>query len=320
LDKTGTATTGALSVVAVEWDDASPQCLDEIASLERLSEHTIGQAIVAYAKQRDCNARQLVTDFQHRPGLGVTGRVNGIPFSVGSAAWMEHQSAVPSTKLKELALDYESYGKSCVYCAREGRMIGLLVLADGIRPEAPALVAALQEQGITVSLLIGDRQAVADSIAKQLGEIEAIAEVLPEEKAQRIALLQSQGNRVAMVGDGINDAPALVQADVGIALASGTDVSAASADVVLMGERLDQIALARALATRSLRTIRQNIGLSLTYNVVLIPAAMAALVTPLFAAIAMPISSLLVVGNTIRIRTLFQQRTRFDQSPPAEEG
>ncbi|GAB4352534.1 MAG: heavy metal translocating P-type ATPase [Gammaproteobacteria bacterium] len=318
LDKTGTATTGSLSVVATEWLNDGARFLDELASLERLSEHTIGRAIVEHARSQGCEIRHLVTDFMHRPGLGISGRVNGVNLAVGSAAWMRELGVRIPESLKDRMDEYESYGKSCVFGARNGNVIGLFALADGLRPETAPLVAALQAQGITVSLLTGDRQAVADSVARQLGGIEAIAEVLPEDKAKRIKELQNQGHCVAMVGDGVNDAPALVQADVGIALASGTDVSAASADVVLVGNHLDQIRLSRALATRTLRTIRQNIGLSLTYNVLLVPAAMAALVTPLVAAIAMPISSLLVVGNAARIRTLFREGSRFSPLQPKE--
>jgi Cu2+-exporting ATPase len=146
---------------------------------------------------------------------------------------------------------------------------------------------------------------VAERIAERMGGMEVIAEVLPADKDQVIARLQRDGHRVAMVGDGINDAPALVRADVGIALGSGTDVSIASADIVLMSSELDKVRLAAALSRRTLRSIRQNIGISIAYNVIMVPLAMAALVTPLVAAISMPISSLAVIGNSARIRTLF---------------
>jgi Cu2+-exporting ATPase len=157
-----------------------------------------------------------------------------------------------------------------------------------------------------LSMLSGDRQATAEAIAQRLGGMPVIAEVLPEQKDQVIDQLQQHGQRVAMVGDGVNDAPALVRADVGIALGSGTDVSIASADIVLMSNELDKVRLASALSRRTLRTIRQNIGLSIAYNLIMIPLAMSALVTPLVAAISMPISSLLVIGNAARIRTLFR--------------
>ncbi|MCP4041395.1 MAG: cation-translocating P-type ATPase, partial [Gammaproteobacteria bacterium] len=160
--------------------------------------------------------------------------------------------------------------------------------------------------GMRLTLLSGDRQPVAQAIARRLGGMEVIAEVLSEDKDRKIREVQSRPRKVVMVGDGINDAPALVRADVGIAMGSGTDVSIASADIVLMGSDLDKVRLAAALSRRTLRTIRQNIGISITYNLIMVPLAMAAIVTPLVAAISMPISSLLVIGNAARIRTLFR--------------
>jgi Cu2+-exporting ATPase len=168
------------------------------------------------------------------------------------------------------------------------------------------MVADLRDSGIRLTMLSGDRRSTAEAIAARLGGMEVIAEVLPEDKDRVIAELQQNRHRVAMVGDGVNDAPALVRSDVGIALGSGTDVSIASADIILMSSELHKVKLALGLSQRTLRTIRQNIGISITYNVIMVPLAMAALVTPLIAAISMPISSLLVIGNAARIRTLFK--------------
>jgi Cu2+-exporting ATPase len=172
------------------------------------------------------------------------------------------------------------------------------------------VVAGLKGEGIRVTLLSGDRRATAESIARQLGGMEAIAEVLPEDKDRVVADLQRRGGRVAMVGDGVNDAPALVRADVGIAMGSGTDVSIASADIVLMSADLAKVREAALLSRRTLRTIRQNIGISLVYNVVMVPLAMAALVTPLVAAVSMPLSSLAVIANSARIGRLFRASPR----------
>jgi Cu2+-exporting ATPase len=155
--------------------------------------------------------------------------------------------------------------------------------------------------------LSGDRKPVAEAIARQLGGMEVIAEVLPQDKDRVIQQLQQRGECVAMVGDGVNDAPALIRADVGIALGSGTDVSVESADIVLMKNELDKVRLATLLSRRTLRTIKQNIGLSFVYNAIMVPLAMMAHVTPLVAAITMPISSLLVIGNAARIRNLFKE-------------
>lgn len=318
LDKTGTVTKGQLNVAATRWLHA-PAPLAELAAVERLSEHAIGQALVRYAEAKADAPRLEVGDFHQSPGLGVTGTVADRRIAVGNLAWMTSLGLAPDTPLKAAAAAFEAEGHTCVYCALDSAVVGVLALADSLRPEAPEVVAALRNQGLRVSLLTGDRLPVAQTIARKLGGIEVVAEVLPGDKANHIATLRSTGARVAMIGDGVNDAPALVSADVGIALASGTDISAESADIVLMGNHLDQIPLALALARRTLRTIHQNIGLSLAYNLLLIPLAMAAQVTPLFAAIAMPISSLVVVGNAARIRTLFRGRGAVAHGEPAKE-
>jgi Cu2+-exporting ATPase len=183
----------------------------------------------------------------------------------------------------------------------------VLAVQDRLRFNAAEVVAGLKAQGIHVTLLTGDRHATAERIAAALGGVEVIAEVLPEAKDRVIADLQHHGHRVAMVGDGVNDAPALVRADVGIAMGSGTDVSIASADIVLMQADLARVPQAAALSRRTLKTIRQNIGISIAYNLIMVPLAMAALVTPLVAAVSMPLSSLAVIGNSARIRKLFQK-------------
>jgi Cu2+-exporting ATPase len=170
------------------------------------------------------------------------------------------------------------------------------------------MVNELRAAGITMTLLSGDRRPVAEAVARQLGGMEVIAEVLPQDKDQVIRRLQQSGAVVAMVGDGINDAPALIRADVGIALGSGTDVSVESADIVLMYNELDKVRQATQLSRRTLRTIKQNIGLSFVYNAIMVPLAMMAKVSPLVAAISMPISSLIVIGNAARIRTLFKKQ------------
>jgi Cu2+-exporting ATPase len=181
----------------------------------------------------------------------------------------------------------------------------LLGIEDRLRDDARGVVESLKAEGIRVTMLTGDRRGAAERIAGLLGGVEVIAEVLPEDKDRVIAGLQRDGGRVAMVGDGVNDAPALVRADVGIAMGSGTDVSIASADIVLMRGELEQVREAAALSRRTLSTIRQNIGISITYNLIMVPLAMAALVTPLVAAVSMPLSSLAVIGNSARIRSLF---------------
>jgi Cu2+-exporting ATPase len=176
-----------------------------------------------------------------------------------------------------------------------------LVLHDALRPDAEAAVAALGACGLQVSLLSGDRPAAVQALAARLGGIEAIGGVLPEGKAAVVARLRASGETLVMVGDGVNDAPALVEADVGMALGSGTEVSMASADIILTGSELAQVPQTQVLARRTLAIIRQNIGLSIGYNLLMVPLAMAGLITPLIAAIAMPLSSLAVIGNSTRI-------------------
>jgi Cu2+-exporting ATPase len=192
--------------------------------------------------------------------------------------------------------------------AQDGKHVALIALADKLRGDALQLVSELRAAGITMTLLSGDRRPVAEAVARQLGGMEVIAEVLPQDKDQVIQRLQKSGAVVAMVGDGVNDAPALIRADVGIALGSGTDVSVESADIVLMYNELDKVRQATQLSRRTLLTIKQNIGLSFVYNAIMVPLAMMAKVSPLVAAISMPISSLIVIGNAARIRTLFKKQ------------
>jgi Cu2+-exporting ATPase len=192
--------------------------------------------------------------------------------------------------------------------AQNGKHVAMIALADKLRGDAQQLVNELREAGIAMTLLSGDRRPVAEAVARQLGGMEVIAEVLPQDKDRVIQHLQQGGAIVAMVGDGINDAPALIRADVGIALGSGTDVSVESADIVLMHNELDKVRQATQLSRRTLLTIKQNIGLSFVYNAIMVPLAMMAKVSPLVAAISMPVSSLIVIGNAARIRTLFKDK------------
>jgi Cu2+-exporting ATPase len=189
-----------------------------------------------------------------------------------------------------------------MHCGIDGAEVLRLALRDRSRPDAAGTIRALRADGIRVTLLTGDRREVAEAIAAEIGADQVIAEVLPADKDAVVSRLRDAGQRVAMVGDGINDAPALVRADVGIAVGSGTDVSIASADIVLISSELVHVRDAGMLARRTLKVIRQNIGLSITYNLIMVPLAMAALITPLLAAISMPLSSLAVIGNSARIR------------------
>jgi Cu2+-exporting ATPase len=283
--------------------------LASLAALERFSEHPIAKAVLILCREQEIEYRQLdVAQVQTQPGQGISGVVAGRSVVAGTANWVKDQcleAEVPS--LEAAALHFTRGGATPIHVGIDSRVVMVMAIEDRLRPDAADVVAGLKAQGIRVTLLTGDRRGVAERTAQALGGVEFIAEVLPEDKNQVIADLQAQGQRVAMVGDGVNDAPALVRADVGIAMGNGTDVSIASADIVLMQAELAKVPQAAALSRRTLRTIRQNIGISVVYNFIMVPLAVAALVTPLVAAVSMPLSSLAVIGNSTRIRKLFKQ-------------
>ena len=307
--KTGTLTTGSMQfqrLIAEKGED-EVELLRLAAIVERYSEHSIAQAIVAAAEGQHLAINQSKPQgFESLPGHGVQAVVEGQSILLGTLTWLQKKGVALDEAIREQARELEAKATSCIHMAVDGKHIALIAIADQLRPDAQQLVSGLRAAGIRMTLLSGDRQRVADAVAEQLGGMAVIAEVLPQDKDQVIADLQAKGEWVAMVGDGVNDAPALIRANIGIAVGSGTDVSMESADIVLMQDELDKVRLATLLSRRTLRTIRQNIGLSLTYNVIMVPLAMAAFITPLFAAIAMPISSLLVIGNAARIRSLFK--------------
>jgi Cu2+-exporting ATPase len=308
-DKTGTLTEGKMSVAKIRTTsgiaEADIVCI--AAAVERYSEHATAKAIVSEAGMRQLNYLNVgVHEFHSTAGLGVKAMVNGETVLLGSAEWLTRNSITLNAELEKQVHEWEAQATSCVYCAVDKAHVAVFALADKLRGDAQQLVNELRAAGIGMTLLSGDRKVVAEAIAGQLGGMEVIAEVLPQDKDQVIQRLQQEGKVVAMVGDGINDAPALIRANVGIALGSGTDVSVESADIVLMHNGLDKVRLATMLSRRTLRTIKQNIGLSFLYNAIMVPLAMMAKVSPLVAAVTMPISSLIVIGNAARIRNLFK--------------
>ncbi len=324
-DKTGTLTEGRPAVTsvqgnAVDWTlgEADRQSLRallvgdlshhlaDLAALERFSEHPVAAAVTDFCRKAEIDfADREVYQIRVRSGRGIAGRVGGRRVVAGTRGWMRENGIESASGLEAAAAAAETHGGSVLHVGMDGREVLVLGLEDRLREDAAAVIAGLKAEGIRVTLLTGDRRSTAERVARQLGGIEVVAEVLPDDKDEVIADLQRQGGRVAMVGDGVNDAPALVRADVGIAMGSGTDVSIASADIVLMSAELAKVRQAALLSRRTLRTIRQNIGISITYNVVMVPLAMAAFVTPLVAAVSMPLSSLAVIGNSARIRSLF---------------
>ncbi len=324
-DKTGTLTEGEMTVTSIkmvdsgwradaglttpenEMSDSMRQLLDDLVALERYSEHPVASALLACGEVMGIEGRlQKISGFVNRPGLGVSAIVDGRKVAAGNSALMDLEGVTRQPEFEQEAEKLDHQGIGFLRCAVDGAELAVIGIEDRIRDDAPSLVAALKSEGMQLTLLSGDRRHTAEAIAERLGGMQVIAEVLPEDKDRIIGELQSDNHCVAMVGDGVNDAPALVRADVGIALGSGTDVSIASADIVLMGSELEKVRLASTLSRRTLRTIRQNIGISITYNLIMVPLAMAAFVTPLVAAVSMPISSLLVIGNAARIRTLFK--------------
>jgi len=319
-DKTGTLTEGRMGVTAIHiqdlvWQAGDPmpaetkEVLEAMAAVERYSEHPIATAILECAEAAGVVVKSKADGFRYEPGMGVSAVVNGSEVKIGTAGWMERCQVERFPGFEQIQHSLDDLGIGSLYCAVDGRELALIAVEDALRSDAADLISELEHDGMQLTMLSGDRRRTAEALAARLGSgMEVLAEVLPEQKDREIARLQAGQHRVAMVGDGINDAPAMVRSDVGIALGSGTDVSIASADIVLIGSELKDVRLASALSRRTLLTIRQNISISILYNLIMVPLAMAAFVTPLVAAISMPISSLLVIGNAARIRTLFRGR------------
>jgi len=301
-DKTGTLTQGELRVVATETISTmtEEELIALAASIESHSEHGIAKAIINEAKSRGL-ALSTITGFVSTPGQGVQAYINEKQFVVGTARWLREKYITIDMQWKQQQDKFENKGISCVFIAGESKVLGIIGLADQLRKDAIKTVTSLQQHDIAVTVISGDKEAVVNAITAELGNITRYAQVLPADKSQLVRNLQ-QNNVVAMVGDGVNDAPALIQADVAIALASGTDVSIESAEIILSHNELYKVAEAKKLADQTLRTIKQNIAISITYNIIMVPIAMMALVSPLVAALTMPISSLLVIGNAVRIK------------------
>ena len=308
LDKTGTLTTGGLAITGVQnlADVPAATWLPLAAALERRTVHPIAEALRTWQEHAglpSAGAPEL-DSVQVLPGRGALGRMgtgNGDAqaLAVGNARLLAEQGiALPPGEADAPLAD----GDSVVYVALDGRAVGRVTLNDPLRPDAAAAVQALHALGLTVHLYSGDRPQAVQAAARQAGIAQAQGGMLPDDKLARIRDLQRAGRVVAMVGDGVNDAPALVQADLAIAVGSGSDLSLEAAQVLLMRPRLLGAVETIAIARRTLRVIRENLALSLGYNAIAVPLAMAGLVMPLFAAIAMSASSLLVVGNALRLR------------------
>ncbi len=310
LDKTGTITLGepALTDVVADGGRSEHQLLALVAAAESRSEHPLAAAIVAGAAERGIRTPE-VESFDSITGSGIEARVGGLSVLVGTRRLMAERG-IDFGGLEAAASDLEAEGKTAMLIAVDGDPAGLVAVADTAKPGSAAAIAELRSAGIEVAMITGDNRRTADAIAARMGIDRVLAEVLPADKAREIERLQEQGRLVAMVGDGINDAPALAQADVGIAIGTGTDVAIEAADVTLVSGDLGGVVDALDLSRATMRNIRQNLGFAFGYNAVGIPIAAGVLypafglqLSPMIAAAAMAMSSLSVVTNANRLRS-----------------
>ncbi|MBQ7817519.1 MAG: heavy metal translocating P-type ATPase [Oscillospiraceae bacterium] len=305
LDKTGTLTVGKPAVTDIISATSEEELLKIAAALEKPSEHPFAKAILERAAGMEIPA---VTDFETMPGAGVAGTVSGVRYFGGNRRLMEEKGiAVPEYP------DLADMGKTPLYFGDEtGRFLGVIAAADVLKTDSAQAVAAMQKQKLQVAMLTGDNEKTAKAIAQKAGVSEVLADVLPTQKAQAVKGLQAEGRRVLMVGDGINDAPALVTADVGMAIGAGTDIAMESADVVLMNGSLANVGNAIALSKATIRIIRQNLFWAFFYNCLGIPVAFLGLLNPMIGAAAMSMSSVFVVSNALRLRR-FRSEARIKE-------
>jgi Cu+-exporting ATPase len=311
VDKTGTLTEGRPKVMSI----APAQGVDEnkllglAAGLERASEHPLAAAIVAEAKAKGVEGERIES-FESRTGMGVVGRVGDVPVALGDERLMD-EMGIDTSRLQKRAQDMRSEGHTVVYLAAQDSVVGLIEVADPIKSTTPDAIDAIQSEGVEVVMLTGDRRVTAEAVAKKLALDGVRFEVMPDQKASVVKALQKEGRVVAMAGDGINDAPALAQADVGIAMGTGTDVAMESGGVTLVKGDLRGILRARRLSTEMMRNIKQNLIWAFFYNALGVPIAAGVaypffglLLSPMIAAAAMSFSSVSVIANSLRLRTV----------------
>jgi Cu+-exporting ATPase len=310
VDKTGTLTLGrpSLSQCMITAGGDEPTMLRFAASLEQQSEHPLARAVVAAAAERGLSLG-AVSDFESQTGGGVRGRVDGHAVSVGKRDFMESSGVGEATALDSRAAELREQGQTVVFVAIDGKLAGLLALADAIKSSTPAAVAELRAMGLRLIMLTGDNATTAQSVARELGIDEVIADASPDAKYAYVQKLRAEGRRVAMAGDGINDAPGLAEADVGIAMGTGTDVAIESADLTLVRGDLRGIARSLRLGHGVMRNIRQNLFFAFIYNALGVPLAAGViypwtglLLNPMLAAAAMSLSSVSVIANALRLR------------------
>ena len=330
MDKTGTLTQGQPTVTDIlSFRYKEEELLKIAATAEFGSEHVLGQVIVHTAREKGINVTSP-THFDSIPGHGITTTVNGVDVVVGNKSLMDsHQINIRT--MEDQAETFRTDGKTTVFIAVNSELVGLIALSDSLKPEAVDAIQRIKELGIGVTMVTGDHPSTANSIGKQLGIQQIVSEVKPEGKVKVIKHLQSQGKVVAMVGDGINDAPALATADIGIAIGTGADVSREVAGVTLMRGNLTSLVTSILLTRKTMKIIRQNLFWAFFYNSILIPIAAGGLfpifqfiggvpnslqgvlgefgfLNPILAAGAMALSSLTVVGNSLRLRNFNESK------------
>lgn len=320
LDKTGTITSGEPRVTDIlpAGGVSESELLTLAASLEQKSEHPLAKAVLAYA-ETETIACPDVTDFAALPGNGLSARLDGMEIYGGNAEFIAAKASVPA-ELQAEAARLAAEGKTPLFFGGAGRLMGVIAVADTLKEDSPRAIRELQNMGIRVVMLTGDNQRTADAIGRQAGVDEVIAGVLPDGKEAVIRRLQESG-KVAMVGDGINDAPALTRADTGIAIGAGTDVAIDAADVVLMNSRLSDVPAAIRLSRATLRNIHENLFWAFIYNIIGIPLAAGVFIpfgltlNPMFGAAAMSLSSFCVVSNALRLNLFDLHSTKHDRKP-----
>ncbi len=320
LDKTGTITSGEPRVTDILPAEgvSESELLTLAASLEQKSEHPLAKAVLAYA-ETETIACPDVTDFAALPGNGLSARLDGMEIYGGNAEFIATKASVPA-ELQAEAARLAAEGKTPLFFGGAGRLMGVIAVADTLKEDSPRAIRELQNMGIRVVMLTGDNQRTADAIGRQAGVDEVIAGVLPDGKEAVIRRLQENG-KVAMVGDGINDAPALTRADTGIAIGAGTDVAIDAADVVLMNSRLSDVPAAIRLSRATLRNIHENLFWAFIYNIIGIPLAAGVFIpfgltlNPMFGAAAMSLSSFCVVSNALRLNLFDLHSTKHDRKP-----
>ena len=308
-DKTGTLTRGEFRVVEIATDGtlSETEALALAAAVERDSEHTIARGIVQSAEERGLRI-PAVLDFRALPGRGVEARLDGRVLAVGGPALLRQFGTSASAAIAERAKRAEERGEATVYLVTDGVPRAAFAVADAVREESREAIRRLHEQHVSVAMLTGDAKAVAEAVARELDIDTVIAEVLPEQKVEKIEELERAGKRVAMVGDGVNDAPALVSANVGIAIGAGTEVAVEAGDVVLIRNDPRDVSRLIALSRASYRKMRQNLWWAAGYNIVAIPLAAGVLqpwgivLSPAAGAVLMSLSTIIVAANAQLLR------------------